>query len=105
MSLEFTRLSQLTGDPRYFDAVQRIADRFYEQQNNTRLPGLWPVTVNARRGLLTTDRTFTFGGMADSLYEYLPKVHWPVLGFEMIGTDQVDTHYSWRLAEPVPDNV
>lgn len=74
LSLEFTRLSQLTGDSRYYDAVQRIYDRLYEQQNKTRLPGLWPIIVNARKAGFTADRTFTFGGMADSLYEYFPKV-------------------------------
>jgi mannosyl-oligosaccharide alpha-1,2-mannosidase len=28
LSLEFTRLSELTGDAKFFDAVQRISDRF-----------------------------------------------------------------------------
>jgi len=32
LSLEFTRLSQLTGDPKYYDAVQRISDEFEKSQ-------------------------------------------------------------------------
>ena len=28
LSMEFTRLSQVTGDPKYFDATQRINDIF-----------------------------------------------------------------------------
>lgn len=74
LSLEFTRLSQLTKDPKYFDAVQRIADSFLDQQNSTKLPGMWPVTVNAEAANFTADNTFSLGAMADSMYEYLPKV-------------------------------
>ena len=74
LSLEFTRLTQLSGDPKYYDAIQRIMDVFEAQQNATRVPGLWPVFLDAREKDFTKDRTFTFGGMADSLYEYLPKV-------------------------------
>lgn len=77
MTLEFTRLSQLSGDPKYFDAVQRIMDVFYEQQNRTKVPGLWPVVVNAKDLDFTAHGGFTIGGMADSTFEYLPKVTCP----------------------------
>ncbi|KAK4624013.1 Endoplasmic reticulum mannosyl-oligosaccharide 1,2-alpha-mannosidase [Fulvia fulva] len=75
LTLEFTRLSQLTGDPKWYDAVARITNLFEEQQNHTKLPGLWPTFVNARNADFKKDTTFTMGGMADSLYEYLPKQH------------------------------
>lgn len=75
LSLEFTRLSQLSGDPKYYDAVQRIINVLDEQQNATKFPGMWPITLDAKDQDFTRDRTFTFGGMADSLYEYLPKQH------------------------------
>ena len=39
-SVEFTRLSQLTGDMRYFDAITRVADILYQQQGLTSLPGM-----------------------------------------------------------------
>ncbi|KAL9097539.1 MAG: hypothetical protein Q9165_000435 [Trypethelium subeluteriae] len=73
LSMEFTRLTQLTGDPKYFDAVQRIYDGLAEQQDDTRLPGMWPLMVNARKMDFSKDATFTFGAMSDSLYEYFPK--------------------------------
>ena len=73
MNLEFTRLTQLTGDPKYYDAVQRISDLMASSQNATKLPGLWPVTVNLQTPDLTQDGAFTVGGMADSAFEYLPK--------------------------------
>ena len=73
LSLEFTRLSQLTGDPKYYDAVQRIADYFEAGQNLTRYPGLWPVSIDSQTPDFTFDTFFTMGGMSDSTYEYLPK--------------------------------
>lgn len=74
LTLEFTRLSQLTGDLRYFDAIQRIMDEFHRSQPSTKLPGLWPTIMNAKQ-ITFRDNSFTLGGMADSLYEYMPKQH------------------------------
>ncbi|MCJ1438300.1 phosphatidylinositol-3,5-bisphosphate 5-phosphatase [Xylographa pallens] len=73
LSLEFTRLSQLSGDPKYFDAVQRITEQFLRYQNQTRLPGMWPVIVTPENADFVSDNTFSLGAMSDSLYEYLPK--------------------------------
>jgi mannosyl-oligosaccharide alpha-1,2-mannosidase len=73
MSLEFTRLSQITGDPRFFDAVQRISNVMESEQSQTRIPGLWPVVFNAQTQSFREDRDFTLGGRADSMYEYVPK--------------------------------
>ena len=74
-SLEFTRLSQLTGDMRYYDAISRITNAMDDQQNRTRLPGMFPVGVNVRTPDLTQDTTFSLGAMADSAYEYLGKTY------------------------------
>ena len=74
-SVEFTRLSQLTGDMRYFDAISRVTDVLDEQQHLTKLPGMWPISVNMRKPDLTFDGFFGLGAMADSVYEYLPKMH------------------------------
>lgn len=74
MTVEFTRLTQLTGDPKYFDAVQRITNELELSQNTTRMPGLWPTFIDADR-LLFSESEFTMGGCADSTYEYLPKEH------------------------------
>jgi mannosyl-oligosaccharide alpha-1,2-mannosidase len=74
LNLEFTRMSQLTQDPKYFDAIQRIADWLEAAQTRTKVPGLWPMMVDAH-DMEFTDPRFTVGGMADSTYEYLPKEH------------------------------
>ncbi|ROV91438.1 hypothetical protein VSDG_07166 [Cytospora chrysosperma] len=75
LSLEFTKLSQLTGDMKYYDAVQRVSDVFEESQDDTKLPGMWPVVVQTTESPPSFKRHngFTLGGMADSLYEYFPK--------------------------------
>ena len=73
LSLEFTRLSQLTGDTKYFDAIQRITDMFHQQQERTKLPGMWPIVVDAKTPDTTQSGQFSLGAMSDSLYEYLPK--------------------------------
>ena len=73
MTLEFTRLSQITGDNKWYDAITRVTDATHERQNDTKIPGLWPTLINMRILDFKRGTTFTFGGMADSLYEYLPK--------------------------------
>ncbi|KAF2630160.1 glycoside hydrolase family 47 protein [Macroventuria anomochaeta] len=75
MTLEFTRLSQLTGDPKWYDAVTRVTKELEKQQDNTKLPGMWPIVVNARKLDFTEDNGFTLSSMADSTYEYLGKMH------------------------------
>ncbi|KAK5114330.1 hypothetical protein LTR62_002582 [Meristemomyces frigidus] len=47
LSLEFTRLAQFTGEPKYYDAIARITDAFELWQNDTRLPGMWPTQLDA----------------------------------------------------------
>ncbi|KAJ4324532.1 hypothetical protein N0V94_001272 [Neodidymelliopsis sp. IMI 364377] len=74
-SLEFTRLSQLTGDMRYYDAVTRVTAVLASQQNQTKIPGLWPVGINVQKPDLTQNTLFSLGAMADSAYEYLAKTY------------------------------
>ncbi|KAK8106952.1 glycosyl hydrolase family 47 [Apiospora kogelbergensis] len=74
LCVEFTRLSLATGDARWFDASERITDALRAQQGRTQLPGLWPISVNPRDGVFTADNTFSLGAMADSVFEYLPKM-------------------------------
>ena len=47
LALEFTRLAQLTKEPRYYDAIARITNALEEWQDNTRLPGMWPAHLDA----------------------------------------------------------
>ena len=47
LSVEFTRLAQITKEAKYYDAIARIINEFEIWQNNTRIPGLWPKRVDA----------------------------------------------------------
>lgn len=73
LSLEFTRLSQLTGEPKFYDAIQRISNELENSQSKTKLPGMWPVSIDASIPSFDMHNFITLGGMSDSLYEYLPK--------------------------------
>ncbi len=48
IKLQFTDLGQITANPRYDDAVQRLMDVFDEQRDETKLPGILPVVINMR---------------------------------------------------------
>lgn len=74
LCLEFTRLTQLTGDSKYYDATERLKRFFHRHQNETDLPGLWPHTMNFKSEKMDK-AMYTLGAGSDSLYEYLPKMH------------------------------
>ncbi|KAF7923855.1 uncharacterized protein EAE98_007673 [Botrytis deweyae] len=76
LSLEFIRLSQVTGDQKYANAIQKITDQLEATQNTTTLPGMWPSQANCMGSELSFgSRSFTLGAFADSAFEYLPKTH------------------------------
>lgn len=65
LSLEFIRLSQVTGDPKYADAIQRITDLLAQTQNSNALPGLWPSFADCMgESLSFSSRDFTLGAFA-----------------------------------------
>ncbi|KAL8823086.1 MAG: hypothetical protein Q9191_006191 [Dirinaria sp. TL-2023a] len=97
MSLEFTRLSQLTGDPKYYDAIARITDELEKAQKNTKMPGLWPIQVNAAE-LKFEEASFGAGARADSTYEYLPKE------YLLLGDPNAVTQYQ-RMYEKALDTM
>jgi len=48
LSMEFTRLAQLTKDPKYYDAIARVTNALFEwQERGTKLDGLFPENVDA----------------------------------------------------------
>ena len=109
-TLEFTRLSQLSGDMTYFDAAHRITDLLRKQQVSSKLPGMWPLTFNARNSRLDIGDDFGLGAFADSLYEYLPKTYMLLGGqkkdyrhmYEK-AIDVAKTHLFWGALNP--DNL
>jgi mannosyl-oligosaccharide alpha-1,2-mannosidase len=99
LCMEFTRLSQITGDSKYHDATERIKQFFYRFQNETSLPGMWPVTMNFRDEKMIESR-YTIGGSGDSMYEYLVKMH-PLLG----GLDPEYPEMAIKTLDTIRDNL
>ncbi|KAJ8108873.1 hypothetical protein OPT61_g7864 [Boeremia exigua] len=99
-SLEFTRLSQLTGDMRYHDAISRVTNVLDEQQALTKLPGMWPISVNMRKPDLTSDGFFGLGAMADSAYEYLPKMYLLLNGIGSVAV-QYQKMYEYAMSTAI----
>lgn len=105
LSLEMTRLSQITGDPKYYSAMSKVMDVFYEGQNKTELPGAWPMWVSMRNKDVVTGSAFTLGGCEDSLFEYLPKMHQLLQGsekkYEIMSKTFLDTADKYFLFRPM----
>jgi mannosyl-oligosaccharide alpha-1,2-mannosidase len=78
-SLEMTRLSQLTGNMKYYDAIARITNLLDEDQSKTQLPGMFPTAVDMQTGNFSKGVEFSLGAMSDSTYEYFGKT-WQLLG-------------------------
>ncbi|KAK2073762.1 hypothetical protein P8C59_008012 [Phyllachora maydis] len=110
LSMEFTRLSQLTGDPKYFSVIDRIKSELDRTQNQTRLPGMWPTYINLQDDFAVTETLFTIGAGADSLYEYLGKMY-ALLGgldatYEKLHVDAMATIKKHLLFRPMlPDHA
>lgn len=103
LTMEFTRLAQITQQSKYYDAVARITRLLDRTQDTTRIPGLWPTTLNARKEEFNQSRFFSLGALADSTYEYFPKMH-ALLGglepvYQKLYTDsaaKIDEHMLFR---------
>ncbi|KAA1111823.1 hypothetical protein PGT21_013079 [Puccinia graminis f. sp. tritici] len=103
LTLEFTRLSQLTSKGFYYDVVQKITDLLDgDQWASSSRPGtLFPTHVNPQSPQLLSGQ-YTFGAMADSYYEYLIKQHQLLRGTNlqyMIGD------LSWGMFKPSLDHL
>ncbi|KAI2475723.1 Glyco-hydro-47 domain containing protein [Pyrenophora tritici-repentis] len=110
LTMEFTRLSELTGEPKWFDAVNRVIKVLDEQQSKTQLPGMWPTIVNASNADFTSDGGFTLGSMSDSTYEYFGK-QYALLGgrdpiYRKMYEKSMETASKHALYRPsTPDNT
>lgn len=75
LSMEFTRLAQITGIRKYYDAVDRVRAFLERNQEKSHLPGLWPTMIDFKHENVRADKQFSLGALADSLYEYLLKMY------------------------------
>ena len=105
--LEFTRLWQVTGNRTYFDQVQRVTDWFDRNMTKAgRLGTLLPTNIGPESD--NNFGSFSFGGMADSYYEYLIK-EYQLLGgrvdqYKRMYSDAIDDakRYLFSVIKTVP---
>ena len=69
--MEFTRLSQVTGDYKYKALADDLTNAAIEQP--TRMPGLFPTSWTVKPFAPVNTSTITIAGGGDSFYEYLIK--------------------------------
>jgi mannosyl-oligosaccharide alpha-1,2-mannosidase len=71
LSLEFIRLSQVTGDLRYAAKIRIVTDQLARTQNLTALPGMWPIMADCSgKELSFTDRMFSLGVLSGEVSSY-----------------------------------
>ncbi|CZT09547.1 probable class I alpha mannosidase [Rhynchosporium graminicola] len=76
LSMEFIRLSQVTGNKTYAAQIQVITEQLKTTQDKTALPGMWPLLADCSGPQLSfSNEKFSLGVLADSAFEYLPKTH------------------------------
>ncbi|EGC30650.1 hypothetical protein DICPUDRAFT_157585 [Dictyostelium purpureum] len=84
MSLEFSRLSDITGDPNYKEKIDRIINAMASLE--TDIKGLYKTTIK-RDASGYCDELISIGGQGDSYYEYLLKMWIYTDGEEIIYRD------------------
>ncbi|KAM0308383.1 hypothetical protein ACHAPQ_012658, partial [Fusarium lateritium] len=96
----------------YYDAINFITEAFERTQNETAIPGLWPLQINAKDGFRVTDDSFGMGANGDSLYEYLIKEYVLLQGLEpkyekmyVKAADAAIEHLMFRPMLPDQDDV
>ncbi|KAJ3100313.1 hypothetical protein HDU97_002353 [Phlyctochytrium planicorne] len=67
--LEFKYLSHITGDPKYWNAVEKVNMHLHKLE---KFDGLAPIQLKPRTGEFSTN-VVSMGAMGDSYYEYLAK--------------------------------
>lgn len=110
VAVELTRLSQVTGDNRFYDVADRLTSHLANMQNTTRVPGLWPETMDFRAPDRNGDRfsnVFSAAGPAKGLFDALPSMYLITGGLEeryenmyLRAMDALDRSLLWRPMLP-----
>jgi len=107
LTMEFTRLAQVTRQDKYYDAVARVTLFLDRAQNTTRIPGLFPLFANAYAEDFSHGTSFTVGALEDSSYEYFPKMYALLGGLDPVyeklwkeSSAMIDKHMLWRPLLP-----
>jgi mannosyl-oligosaccharide alpha-1,2-mannosidase len=107
LTMEFTRLAQITSETKYYDVVARLSIMMDVTQKSTKIPGLWPTSINAASGDFNQSYFFSIGALADSTYEYFPKMYALLGGVDPVykklykdSAAMIDKHMLFRASIP-----
>ncbi|RVX75315.1 hypothetical protein B0A52_00668 [Exophiala mesophila] len=108
LSVEFTRLAQITKEDKYYDAIARITDALEKWQMKTTLPGLWPLKLDAsgcKKPEIVRDSSITQTSLPvftddDSVGKQPPKGEVPPSPPSHIDDDS--SHHKRELSEEAP---
>jgi mannosyl-oligosaccharide alpha-1,2-mannosidase len=107
LTMEFTRLAQVTKQNKYYDAVARVTNFLDRAQNTTRIPGLFPLFADAYSESFNHSGSFSVGALEDSSYEYFPKMHALLGGLDPVyeklwkeSAAMIDKYMLWRPLVP-----
>lgn len=113
-NLAFVRLSQLTGDMRFYDAVMRVTDILESQQSSTKIPGLWPAEINLQTFDLTSHNTFDVNAASGPTYAQhalMPRLlaaaptSSPFSSMSASALDAIIQHILFRPVTPTNESV
>ncbi|KAJ9659432.1 hypothetical protein H2198_003161 [Neophaeococcomyces mojaviensis] len=93
LSVEMTRLAQITGNHEYYDAVARIVNELEMWQSNTLMPGLWPLKLDAsgcKQALKASEKNAEDNkGMTETAGDKYPNGEEPAI---MLNAGSLKTH-------------
>ncbi|RIA99363.1 Glycoside Hydrolase Family 47 protein [Glomus cerebriforme] len=101
LQLEYMKLAQLTGNSSFFYKVQNITDVLDKAEK--KIPGLYPVYISHETGNFPNYDFISFGGNADSFYEYLIKQYIYVGGaidqYKRMYEESIDGMHNYLIKE------
>ena len=106
LTMEFTRLAQVTQKNKYYDVVAKVTNFLDRHQNETNIPGLFPISIKAYNERIV-GTSFTSGAMQNRSYEYFPKMYALLGGLEPVyeklwkdSSAMIDKHMLFRPMLP-----
>ncbi|KAF2641525.1 seven-hairpin glycosidase [Massarina eburnea CBS 473.64] len=100
LSMEFTRLAQITGKDKYYDAIARITDKLEEFQSKTRLPGMWPTYIDIS-GCKRIDYSKTYSNQKPIPPGKKPSIP-PMKGDSVPGNTPLSADPKWAIDPDQP---
>ncbi|CAG8717703.1 7420_t:CDS:10, partial [Dentiscutata erythropus] len=98
LQLEFTKLSQLTGDSKFFLKVQNITNLLDNAKKE--IPGLYPLSISIGTGKFSGDH-ISFGADGDSFYEEYILVGGAIDQYRRMYVESIDSMHTYLIKDSI----